>query len=135
MFPCKRVYFFTRRSEKKSKTRHFAIFLNLGVLAKEFPLKGRHGGAFIESASFSYTVDVSITNNVWCDCGLFGFQSYIVCELHEKIDVLWSFLRNHLKHKVLVFMTSCKQVRLMMTSGFCVFVYDELEAVMFNDVW
>lgn len=38
-------------------------------------------------------------------------QSYIVCEQHEKLDLLWSFVKNHLKCKTLVFMTSCKQVR------------------------
>lgn len=38
-------------------------------------------------------------------------QSYVVCDLHEKLDMLWSFIRNHLKQKILVFMASCKQVR------------------------
>ncbi|XP_060072836.1 probable ATP-dependent RNA helicase DDX10 [Ylistrum balloti] len=38
-------------------------------------------------------------------------QSYIVCELHDKLNLLWSFIKNHLKSKTLVFMSSCKQVR------------------------
>ncbi|XP_068633836.1 probable ATP-dependent RNA helicase DDX10 [Battus philenor] len=38
-------------------------------------------------------------------------QSYIVCEIDEKIGILWSFIRNHLKQKVLVFMATCKQVK------------------------
>ncbi|XP_041980000.1 probable ATP-dependent RNA helicase DDX10 [Aricia agestis] len=38
-------------------------------------------------------------------------QSYIVCEIEEKLAVLWSFIRNHLKQKVLVFMATCKQVK------------------------
>ncbi|GFG32355.1 hypothetical protein Cfor_10915 [Coptotermes formosanus] len=38
-------------------------------------------------------------------------QSYIVCDLHEKVNMLWSFIRNHLKQKILVFMASCKQVK------------------------
>lgn len=38
-------------------------------------------------------------------------QSYIVCEVDEKIGILWSFIRNHLKQKVLVFMATCKQVK------------------------
>jgi ATP-dependent RNA helicase DDX10/DBP4 len=38
-------------------------------------------------------------------------QSYVVCDLHEKLDMLWSFIRNHLKQKILVFMASCKQVK------------------------
>ena len=38
-------------------------------------------------------------------------QSYIVCPLPQKVDVLYSFLRNHLKSKIIVFMSSCKQVK------------------------
>ncbi|KAK3931418.1 putative ATP-dependent RNA helicase DDX10 [Frankliniella fusca] len=45
-------------------------------------------------------------------------QSYLVCELEEKLTVLYSFIRNHLKHKILVFMSSCKQVKFMY-EAFC----------------
>ncbi|KAL4232674.1 ATP-dependent RNA helicase [Mactra antiquata] len=38
-------------------------------------------------------------------------QNYVVCELHDKLNMLWSFLKNHLKSKILVFLTSCKQVK------------------------
>lgn len=38
-------------------------------------------------------------------------QSYIVCEIDEKVGILWSFIRNHLKQKILVFMATCKQVK------------------------
>ncbi|XP_062575226.1 probable ATP-dependent RNA helicase DDX10 [Saccostrea cucullata] len=38
-------------------------------------------------------------------------QNYVVCELHDKISMLWSFVKNHLKSKVLVFLASCKQVK------------------------
>ena len=38
-------------------------------------------------------------------------QSYIVCKLEEKITLLWSFVRNHLKQKIIVFFSTCKQVR------------------------
>lgn len=38
-------------------------------------------------------------------------QSYIVCEIDEKIGILWSFIKNHLKQKVIVFMATCKQVK------------------------
>ncbi|KZT60026.1 DEAD-domain-containing protein [Calocera cornea HHB12733] len=38
-------------------------------------------------------------------------QHYLVCELDRKLDVLWSFVKAHLKAKVLVFMSSGKQVR------------------------
>lgn len=37
-------------------------------------------------------------------------QSYIVCALEDKIAMLWSFIRNHLKQKTIVFFSSCKQV-------------------------
>lgn len=38
-------------------------------------------------------------------------QSYIICDIHEKLGILWSFIKNHLKQKILVFMASCKQVK------------------------
>jgi superfamily II DNA/RNA helicase len=38
-------------------------------------------------------------------------QNYLVCELHEKIDILWSFIKRHLRKKTLVFVSSQKQVR------------------------
>ena len=38
-------------------------------------------------------------------------QSYIVCPLESKLDLLWSFLKHHRRSKILVFMSSCKQVR------------------------
>ncbi|KAL9969468.1 hypothetical protein ACROYT_G021688 [Oculina patagonica] len=43
-------------------------------------------------------------------------QSYVVCELHEKLDFLFSFIRNHLKSKILVFLSSCKQVKFIYES-------------------
>ena len=38
-------------------------------------------------------------------------QSYISCELEDKLNLLWSFIRSHPKQKILVFMSSCKQVK------------------------
>ena len=38
-------------------------------------------------------------------------QSYIICEQHEKLNVLWSFIKAHLKQKMIVFMSTCKQVK------------------------
>jgi ATP-dependent RNA helicase DDX10/DBP4 len=29
-------------------------------------------------------------------------QSYIECELHQKVDIIWSFIKSHLKSKTLV---------------------------------
>eukprot|EP00126_Sphaerothecum_destruens_P005329 Sdes_comp18702_c0_seq1m9003 len=43
-------------------------------------------------------------------------QNYICCELSEKMNILWSFVKNHLKCKTLVFLSSCKQVRFMYES-------------------
>ncbi|XP_077977413.1 putative ATP-dependent RNA helicase DDX10 [Glandiceps talaboti] len=38
-------------------------------------------------------------------------QSYVVCALDQKMNMLYSFIRNHLKKKTLVFLASCKQVK------------------------
>ncbi|XP_059483588.1 probable ATP-dependent RNA helicase DDX10 isoform X2 [Neocloeon triangulifer] len=38
-------------------------------------------------------------------------QSYMVCELHEKLAMLWSFVKHHKRSKILVFLSSCKQVK------------------------
>ncbi|KAJ3315459.1 ATP-dependent RNA helicase dbp4 [Boothiomyces sp. JEL0838] len=45
-------------------------------------------------------------------------QSYIVCPLPNKLDILFSFLKTHLKSKILVFLASCKQVRYVF-EAFC----------------
>lgn len=38
-------------------------------------------------------------------------QNYVVIELEEKLTMLWSFIKNHLKQKIIVFMSTCKQVK------------------------
>lgn len=38
-------------------------------------------------------------------------QHYTVCELDGKLDIIWSFIKSHLQAKVIVFLSSCKQVR------------------------
>ncbi|XP_067418920.1 probable ATP-dependent RNA helicase DDX10 isoform X4 [Emydura macquarii macquarii] len=38
-------------------------------------------------------------------------QNYIVCELQQKINMLYSFLRSHLNKKSIVFYASCKEVQ------------------------
>ncbi|EDV92249.1 probable ATP-dependent RNA helicase DDX10 [Drosophila grimshawi] len=38
-------------------------------------------------------------------------QSYVVLPLEEKITMLWSFIKNHLKQKIIVFVASCKQAK------------------------
>eukprot|EP01080_Neovahlkampfia_damariscottae_P000364 gene364-6778_t len=42
-------------------------------------------------------------------------QSYIQCELYEKIDVLFSFVKSHTKSKIIVFCSSQKQVSFLST--------------------
>ncbi|MDP2438589.1 MAG: DEAD/DEAH box helicase [archaeon] len=37
-------------------------------------------------------------------------QSYMLCALEKKYDTLWSFLRTHIRCKIIVFLSSCKQV-------------------------
>lgn len=38
-------------------------------------------------------------------------QSYVVCGLERKLDVLLSFIKSHLKQKTIVFLSTCRQVR------------------------
>ncbi|XP_074838073.1 putative ATP-dependent RNA helicase DDX10 [Carettochelys insculpta] len=38
-------------------------------------------------------------------------QNYVVCELQQKINMLYSFLRTHLNKKSIVFYASCKEVQ------------------------
>jgi len=38
-------------------------------------------------------------------------QNYVVIELQDKVAMLWSFIKNHLKQKTIVFFSSCKQVK------------------------
>ncbi|KAG9454060.1 hypothetical protein H6P81_006964 [Aristolochia fimbriata] len=38
-------------------------------------------------------------------------QTVMVVPLQQKLDMLWSFLKSHLKSKMLVFLSSCKQVK------------------------
>ena len=35
----------------------------------------------------------------------------IIVPLEQKLDMLWSFIKTHLNAKILVFLSSCKQVR------------------------
>lgn len=43
-------------------------------------------------------------------------QNYVVCDLPQKLNFLYSFIRNHLKSKILVFASSCKQVKFIFES-------------------
>ncbi|CAJ0631861.1 10989_t:CDS:10 [Entrophospora sp. SA101] len=39
------------------------------------------------------------------------YQHYLVCDLTEKLDILFSFIKSHLQVKAVVFLSSCKQAR------------------------
>ncbi|KAG1046075.1 hypothetical protein G6F43_011172 [Rhizopus delemar] len=45
-------------------------------------------------------------------------QHFVTAELHQKLDILYSFIKTHLKTKMIVFMSSCKQTRFVYES-FC----------------
>lgn len=38
-------------------------------------------------------------------------QNYVVINLEDKITMIWSFIKTHLKQKAIVFLSSCKQVK------------------------
>lgn len=38
-------------------------------------------------------------------------QNYVVINLEDKLTMLWSFIKNHLKQKCIIFLSSCKQVK------------------------
>ncbi|XP_041646336.1 probable ATP-dependent RNA helicase DDX10 [Cheilinus undulatus] len=45
-------------------------------------------------------------------------QNYVVCELHQKVNMLFSFIRSHLKKKIMVFFACCKEVQYLFRA-FC----------------
>jgi ATP-dependent RNA helicase DDX10/DBP4 len=45
-------------------------------------------------------------------------QHYMVVDCSEKLDVLWSFIKTHLKQKTIVFLSSCNQVKFV-HEAFC----------------
>ncbi|KAK5973810.1 RNA helicase, partial [Trichostrongylus colubriformis] len=45
-------------------------------------------------------------------------QSYMVCEDHDKINTMWSFIVNNKRSKTIIFVSSCKQARFI-TGAFC----------------
>lgn len=53
--------------------------------------------------------NVNNTNNDLTPINLNQF--YTICETHDKMDILFSFLKTHKNAKCLVFLSSCKQVR------------------------
>lgn len=45
-------------------------------------------------------------------------QSYVVCGLSQKVNMLYSFIRSHLKKKIIVFFACCKEVQYLFRA-FC----------------
>lgn len=46
-------------------------------------------------------------------------QNYVICPLHKKLDILFSFLKTHLKSKLIVFLSSCAQVLIILLFLLC----------------
>lgn len=38
-------------------------------------------------------------------------QSYVMCELKDKVAAIWSFIKGHLKKKIIIFFSTCKEVK------------------------
>ena len=57
-------------------------------------------------------------------------QTAMIVPLHEKLDMLWSFIKTHLHSKTLVFLSSCKQVSL----SFYLFILLYLDELWTNDM-
>ncbi|CAH1388749.1 unnamed protein product [Nezara viridula] len=38
-------------------------------------------------------------------------QSFIVCETHEKMPIIWSFIKAHSRQKIMIFFSTCNQVK------------------------
>lgn len=53
--------------------------------------------------------EAGVTRDLMTPKGL--TQHYMVVRLEEKLDYLWTFIRTHLKAKIIVFLSSAKQVR------------------------
>ncbi|XP_066145102.1 probable ATP-dependent RNA helicase DDX10 [Euwallacea fornicatus] len=38
-------------------------------------------------------------------------QSYAFCALKDKLSIIWSFVRSHVKQKIIIFLSTCKEVK------------------------
>jgi ATP-dependent RNA helicase DDX10/DBP4 len=59
---------------------------------------------------------VAVHENSKCSTPHRLTQSYILCHLPDKLSVLFSFIRSHVTSKMIVFMSSCKQVKFVYES-------------------
>ena len=58
-------------------------------------------------------------------------QQYVVIEAQDKFDLLFSFIRTHLRTKCIVFASSCKQVKKNKGSGVFFIVFSKLCLLFF----
>ena len=57
----------------------------------------------------------------------------MVCDLNQKIDVLWSFIKSHVKKKVLVFMqVNLKVIGRSNTSNSVIVFFEPIKIVISN---
>ncbi|KAK7880451.1 hypothetical protein WMY93_032908 [Mugilogobius chulae] len=57
-------------------------------------------------------------------------QNYTVCELQHKVNLLFSFIRSHLKKKVIVFFACCKEVQYLFRALLRVDLEGSFESVL-----
>ena len=67
-----------------------------------------HGMALLRPAQCLHASD--FLPEAACRSKLVGMQAYVVCELPRKLDLLWAFIKQHLRSRTLVFVSTCKQV-------------------------
>ncbi|GJQ14385.1 hypothetical protein GpartN1_g6176.t1 [Galdieria partita] len=60
--------------------------------------------------------DVQRREDSFVDIPFLLKQSYAIVEAPEKLNILWSFIKSHVRCKIIVFLASCKQVRFVYES-------------------
>ena len=50
-------------------------------------------------------------------------QAYAVVGLQDKMDVVWGFVKAHLKAKTIVFLSTCKQVQCIVHIFMCIYCF------------
>uniref|UniRef100_A0A8C6S745 ATP-dependent RNA helicase n=1 Tax=Neogobius melanostomus TaxID=47308 RepID=A0A8C6S745_9GOBI len=61
-------------------------------------------------------------------------QNYVVCELHQKVSMLFSFIRSHLKKKVIVFFACCKEQQMKRVEVYNDFVRKQNAVLFATDI-
>ncbi|EDW36627.1 GL15986 [Drosophila persimilis] len=88
---------------------------DLARLNLKDPVYVGYGSQSAASTSLSASASTSIKEGIQTTAVLavpeLLQQSYVVLNLEDKITMLWSFIKNHLKQKIIVFVSSCKQAK------------------------